>query len=97
MIFPGRMLANSEGITLWQRHQGSGYHLHLVSRGIAIDLSPEELAALGRVALAAIAATNTPEEPKDRARRLQILQARVTDYVKRERAADPIDEAGEGA
>jgi hypothetical protein len=97
MIFPGRMLANSEGITVWQRHQGNGYHLHLVNRGVAVDLSPEELVALARVAAAAVVATDTPEEAKDHARRLQILQARITDYIRRERAATPVDEATEGA
>ena len=96
MIFPGRMLANSDGITVWQRHQGTGYHLHLVNRGLAIDLSADELAALVRVATSAIEATQTAEESKDHARRLQILQARITDYVRRERAAT-VDEATEGA
>lgn len=96
MIFPGRMLANSDGITVWQRHQGPGYHLHLVSRGVAVDLTAEELAALARVAASALEASQTAEEPKDHARRLQILQARITDYVRRERAA-PVDEGTEGA
>jgi hypothetical protein len=97
MIFPGRMLASSDGITVWQRHQGTGYHLHLVTRGLAIDLSPEELAALARVAAAAVDAAQAPEEAKDHARRLQILQARVTDYIRRDRANANVDEAGEGA
>ncbi len=88
MIFPGRMLASGEGITIWQRHHGVGYHLHLINRGVVIDLSPEELAALARVAPAALATAATPEETKDRARRLQILQARVTDYLRRERAGE---------
>ena len=96
MIFPGRMLANREGITVWQRHQGTGFHLHLVSRGVVVDLSVEELAALARVAASAIEAISTDEEPKDHARRLQILQARVTDYVRRERAT-AVDETNEGA
>src|ERR1035437_7049313 len=73
MIFPGRMLANSDGITVWQRHQGPGYHLHLVSRGVAVDLTAEEPAALARVAASALEASQTAEEPKDHARRLQIL------------------------
>jgi hypothetical protein len=88
MIFTGRMLANREGITVWQRHQGSGYELHFVNRGVVLDLTPEELAALAAVAASAIEAAGTPEDGKDRSRRLQILQARVTDYVKRERVTD---------
>ena len=95
MIFPGRMLASSDGVTVWQRHQGPGYHLHLVTRGLALDLSPEELATLARVAAAAVEAAETPEAGKDHARRLQILQARITDYIRRDRS--PVDEAGEGA
>ena len=91
MIFPGRMLANRDGITLWQRHQGSGYHLHLVNRGIAIDLSVEELIALANVSAAALVSSTTPEDPKDHSRRLQILQARVNDYVKRERGSETVD------
>ena|SRR5579859_2584338 len=97
MIFPGRLLASSDGITIWRRHQGPGYHLHLVSRGVAIDLSPEELAALGRATAAAVDAAETPEDDKDHARRLQILQARITDYVRRERGSPTVDEASEGA
>ena len=97
MIFPGRMLASSDGITIWRRHQGAGYHLHLVTRGVAIDLSPEELSALGRVATAALEAAAAPEDEKDHARRLQILQARITDYVRRERTNQNVDEADEGA
>lgn len=86
MIFPGRMLTNSGGITIWKSHQGDGFHLHFVNRGIVVDLSPDELAALARVAPGAIDAAGQPEETKDHSRRLQILQARVTDYVRRERA-----------
>ncbi|HEX5415460.1 MAG TPA: hypothetical protein VFZ25_07325 [Chloroflexota bacterium] len=85
MIFPGRMLASQGGLTIWQKHQGPGYQLHLVNRGIVIDLSAEELAALAEVAAQAEQSAGTPEEPKDRTRRLQILQARVADYLKRER------------
>jgi hypothetical protein len=88
MIFPGRMLASQAGITLWQHHQGPGYHLHLVNRGVELDLSAEELAALAEATTAALAAAKTPEDSKDHSRRLQILQARVTDYVKRERSVD---------
>jgi hypothetical protein len=90
MIFPGRMLASGDGITIWQRHQGEGYELHLVNRGLVVDLSPEDLAALARLAPAALEAAQLPEEPKDRARRLQILQARVTDYLRRERMQGPV-------
>lgn len=85
MIFPGRMLASQAGLTIWQRHQGPGYQLHLVNRGVVIDLSAEELAALAEVANEASRVAATPEETKDRARRLQILQARVNDYLRRER------------
>jgi hypothetical protein len=96
MIFPGRMLANSNGMTIWQRPQGPGYHLHLVNRGIVIDMTAEELAALADVSASAVDASQATEEPKDHARRLQILQARVTDYVRRERGA-AVDEPAEGA
>jgi hypothetical protein len=88
MIFAGRMLANNGGITVWRRHQGPGYLLHLVNRGVVLDLSAEELAALAGATTAALEAANTAEDPKDHSRRLQILQARVTDYVKRERSVD---------
>jgi hypothetical protein len=88
MIFPGRQLASEGGITIWQRHQGEGFHLHLVQRGVVLDLSLAELAALARLAPAALAAAQSPEDAKDHARRLQILQARVTDYLRRERAAE---------
>jgi hypothetical protein len=85
MIFPGRMLASQGGFTIWQKHQGPGFELHLVNRGIVIDLSDEELAALAEVANEAGRSAGTAEEIKDRARRLQILQARVNDYLRRER------------
>ena len=86
MMFPGRLLASQAGLTIWQNHQGPGYQLHFVNRGVVVDLSDEELAALGEVAKGAIQTAGTPEETKDRARRLQILQARVNDYLRRERA-----------
>ena len=92
MIFPGRMLASAEGLTIWQRHQVPGYHLHLVNRGVVIDLTPEELAALGRLARTALEVAQTPEDAKDHSRRLQILQARVTDYVRRERVKDDAEQ-----
>jgi hypothetical protein len=88
MIFPGRMLGSAAGLTIWQHHQGPGFHLHLVNRGIVIDLSPEELAALAQLAPTASAVAQTPEDAKDHSRRLQILQARVTDYIRRERVQD---------
>ena len=97
MIFPGRMLASSDGITVWKHHQGDGFHLHLVNRGVTVDLSPEELAVLARVATAATVAAESPEADKDRARRLQILQARITDYIRRDRATAPVDGEGGGA
>lgn len=85
MIFPGRLLASQAGLTIWQNHQGPGYQLHFVNRGVVVDLSDEELAALVEVANLALQTAGTPEEAKDRARRLQILQARVNDYLRRER------------
>jgi hypothetical protein len=91
MIFPGRQLASGEGLTIWQRHEGAGYHLHVTSRGIVLDLSQAELAALARIAQQAIDVAAAPEDAKDHARRLQILQARVTDYVKRERGGSSAD------
>jgi len=94
MIFPGRMLASEGGITIWQKYQGEGYHLHLVARGVVLDLSPDELAALAQVAPAALAAVAAPEDAKDHARRLQILQARVNDYLKRERAPRSGEDSG---
>lgn len=93
MIFAGRMLASGEGITVWQRHQGQGFELHLVNRGVVIEVSAEELVALSRVASEALEAVATPEQPKDHARRLQILQARITDYVRRERGTETGDAA----
>jgi hypothetical protein len=93
MIFPGRMLANAEGMTIWRRHLGEGYQLHLVNRGVVVDLSPGELEALARLAAEALATAATPEEPKDHARRLQILQARINDYVRRERGTGAPGEA----
>jgi|GEM_PF-6530424 len=84
MIFPGRMLASRTGLTIWQKHQGPGYQLHFVNRGVVIDLSADELAALAEVAAEAVQRAQTPEAPKDHLRRLQILQARVNDYIRRE-------------
>jgi hypothetical protein len=85
MIFPGRMLANAGGITIWKNHQNDSYHLHFVTRGIVVDLLPDDLSALAQVTAGAIEAAAQPEETKDHARRLQILQARISDYVRRER------------
>lgn len=85
MIFPGRQLASGDGLTIWEKYPGPGYSLHLVSRGIVLELSEAELAALAQIAPTAIRAAQTPEEPKDRARRLQILQARTADLIRRER------------
>ena len=93
MIFAGRMLSNDEGITVWQKHQGEGFELHFVNRGVVIELSPAELAALASVAADALEAVQTPEANRDHARRLQVLQARVTDFLKRERAKAPAPEA----
>jgi hypothetical protein len=91
MIFPGRQLASDEGLTIWQRHEGAGYHLHVTSRGIVLDLSQAELAALARIARQAIEVAAAPEDAKDHARRLQILQARVIDFVRRERGGSNVD------
>ena len=91
MIFPGRQLASGEGLTVWQRHEGAGYHLHVTSRGVVLDLSQAELAALARITQQALEVSGAPEDSKDHARRLQILQARVTDYVKRERGTSNAD------
>lgn len=89
MIFPGRMLASGDGITFWQSFSAPGYELHLVDRGIVLHLSPAELAALARLASAAAEASRIAEDPADHSRRLQILQARVTDYLRRERTPAP--------
>lgn len=85
MIFTGRLLATSGGISFWQETRDGRVSLHLVNRGIVIDLSSTELAALAQSSAAASQAAQTPEDPKDLTRRLQILQARVTDLLRRER------------
>ena len=59
MIFPGRLLASQAGLTIWQNHQGPGYQLHFVNRGVVVDLSEEELGALGEVASGAIQTAGT--------------------------------------
>jgi len=86
MIFTGRLLASADGVSIWQEAKDGKLSLHFVGRGLVIDLTADELAALSQAAAAAIATATTAEDEKDRARRLQILQARVTDYLKRERA-----------
>ncbi len=93
MIFTGRLLASGDGISFWQEDESGAIYLHLVSRGIVIRLSADELNALSETSAAALAASRETEARPDRARRLQILQARVNDYLRRERAAG--DEGGE--
>ena len=87
MIFTGRLLANANGITFWEKPQDEGFALHIVRRGIVVDLDADELAALAHAATLAAENAQTPEAEKDRTRRLQILQARLTDFLKRERAS----------
>ncbi|HVC33833.1 MAG TPA: hypothetical protein VNL16_10025 [Chloroflexota bacterium] len=87
MIFTGRLLANGDGVSLWQANQNSGVSLHFVKRGLVVDLSVAELGALAEATSAALAAVETPEDEKDHTRRLQILQARVSDLLRRERAS----------
>ncbi len=89
MIFTGRLLASGDGFSFWQEHPDSTIQLHLVNRGLVLDLSPDELSALAQVSTDALAAARAPEDAKDRARRLQILQARVNDYLRRERGPRP--------
>lgn len=85
MIFTGRMLASTNGVTVWEKPHGEGFALHFVKRGLILDLSEAELSSLATATTAALTAAHTPEEDKDHTRRLQILQARLTDFLKRER------------
>ena len=85
MIFTGRLLASGDGVSFWQEKSDGGVSLHFVNRGLVIDLSVDEFAALAQVSAAALAAAASPEDAKDHLRRLQVLQARVSDYVRRER------------
>ncbi|HVB96243.1 MAG TPA: hypothetical protein VNG11_00790 [Chloroflexota bacterium] len=85
MIFTGRMLASGNGITVWEKPRGEGFALHFVKRGLILDLSESELASLATVTADALSTAKAPEEEKDHTRRLQILQARLNDFLKRER------------
>lgn len=95
MIFTGRLLASGDDVSFWQENRADGVALHFGSRGLVVNLSLDELAALARVSTAAQAAVQTPEDAKDLLRRLQILQARVTDYLRRERASHEGNSASE--
>lgn len=92
MIFTGRLLASGEGISFWQEDGDGVISLNLLNRGLVIRLSIDELAALSETCTAALVASRETEDRKDRARRLQILQARVNDYLRRERAGGTDDE-----
>lgn len=85
MIFTGRLLAHGDGVAVWQDDEKGTVALHLVERGLVISLSPDELAELARASTTALATLQSPEAEKDLLRRLQILQARVADHLKRER------------
>jgi hypothetical protein len=89
MIFTGRLLASGNGFSFWQEDQDGTIILHLINRDVVVRLSRDDLAALAQVSADALSAAETPEDPKDRSRRLQILQARVNDYLRRERAPRP--------
>ncbi len=89
MIFMGRLLASGHGFSFWQEDQDGSIVLHLVTRDVVVRLSRDDLAALAQVSADALSTMHAPEDPKDRSRRLQILQARVNDYLRRERAPRP--------
>ncbi len=89
MIFTGRLLASSDSFSFWQEDQDGSIILHLISRGLVVSLTRDDLAALAQASADALSAVQAPEDPKDRSRRLQILQARVNDYLRRERAPQP--------
>ncbi|MGH2461887.1 MAG: hypothetical protein ACRDIY_23775 [Chloroflexota bacterium] len=86
MIFTGRLLASGDGVSFWQEAGEGAIVLHLVDRGVVIRLSVDELGALAQASATALVASRETEDRKDRSRRLQILQARVNDYLRRERA-----------
>ncbi|HUX87825.1 MAG TPA: hypothetical protein VMW65_12555 [Chloroflexota bacterium] len=85
MIFTGRLLASANALTIWEKPRGEGFSLHFMTRGLILDLSEAELASLAAVSANAMSAAQTPEDEKDHLRRLQILQARLNDFLKRER------------
>lgn len=92
MIFTGRLLASGDGVSFWQEAGDGAIFLHLVNRGVVVRLSVDELAALAETSAAALVASRETEDRKDRSRRLQILQARVNDYLRRERAGGAEEE-----
>jgi len=92
MIFTGRLLASGDGVSFWREDGDGAIYLNLANRGLVIRLSVDELAALSEASTAALAASRETEDRKDRSRRLQILQARVNDYLRRERAGGVDDE-----
>lgn len=96
MIFTGRLLASEDGFSFWQE-ESDQVLLHLVTRGIVLDLSIQELADLVRAGTQAVAVAQTAEDEKDRTRRLQILQARVNDYLRRERSPRSTDQHPESS
>ena len=81
-VFLGRLLASQGGITLWAHHERPSYLLHMIDRGLTLELEAEAAANLLAVLQTGLAASAQPEAEKDVERRLQILRARVTDYIR---------------
>lgn len=94
MLFLGRMLASQGGITLWEHHQRQGYVLHVIDRGLTIELDATAASDLLAVLQTGLAAAQQPEAEKDVERRLQIVRARVTDFIRQKLAERDSGAAG---
>lgn len=94
MFFLGRMLASQGGITLWEHHQRQGYILHLIDRGLTIELDAAGATNLLAVLETGLAAARNTEAEKDVERRLQIMRARVTDFIRQRLAERDAGAAG---
>ncbi len=89
MIFLGRPLALRGRVSIWEQPEGDGYSLHLVERGLILELDGPEMNELAEAVTAALAHRAEPESDHDRIRRLQVLDARVRSFVQRAKHPGP--------
>lgn len=83
MLFMGRRLAGRGDIAVWQEHSGAGYFLQFLSTGVVLRLDDTSLVDLSHALAEAVEESKRPERNADEDRRLQILRARVLDYIQR--------------
>ena len=83
MLFMGRRLGGRGDIAVWQEHSGAGYFLQFLSTGVVVRLDDASLSDLSQALVEAVEESKRPERNADEDRRLQILRARVLDYIQR--------------